>query len=427
MEHNLKIIVFDDDPTGSQTVHGCSLLLDFSSNNLKAGLADSGPLLFLITNSRALEPAQVVELFTTICKRLKPLLAELNRPWLVVSRGDSTLRGHTPLEQELICRLLGPFHANLLVPAFPQGGRTTLAGQHLLHGEPVHLSPFGKDRRFAYNSSDLGQWLEFKSGGRLKAARIKNLHAADSLADLAAGEWVVVDAQTPQDLDDLGKSLRQELLEAGKQHFCQSAASLLNGLAQSPAIQFSLAQLPPRRGPGLVLVGSYVPLADQQLELLLAETSCRGVEFPVDQWLENPAIKPLDLGLGLQRQQLSAIAAAGLTPVLFSSRGERQAISADQQNQLALAMAELALSLPPPLAYLIAKGGTTSFTLLRDGLGLQRLRLLGQLLPGLSLLQAQPAHPIWGEMPIVTFPGNLGDASSLQECWQLLEQWRLGA
>lgn len=122
MEHNLKIIVFDDDPTGSQTVHGCSLLLDFSSSNLKAGLADSGPLLFLITNSRALAPAQVVELLTTICKRLKPLLAELDRPWLVVSRGDSTLRGHTPLEQELICSLLGPFHANLLVPAFPQGG-----------------------------------------------------------------------------------------------------------------------------------------------------------------------------------------------------------------------------------------------------------------------------------------------------------------
>ena len=251
------------------------------------------------------------------------------------------------------------------------------------------------------------------------------MHAADSLADLAAGEWVVVDAQTPQDLDDLGKSLRQELFGAGKRHFCQSAASLLNGLAQIPAIQFSLAQLPPRQGPGLVLVGSYVPLADQQLELLLAEPSCRGVEFPVDQWLANPASKPLDLGL--QRQQLSAIAAAGLTPVLFSSRGERQAISASQQNQLALAMAELALSLPPPLAYLIAKGGTTSFTLLRDGLGLERLRLLGQLLPGLSLLQAQPAHPIWGEMPIVTFPGNLGDASSLKKCWQLLEQWRLGA
>jgi len=175
----------------------------------------------------------------------------------------------------------------------------------------------------------------------------------------------------------------------------------------------------------MVLVGSYVPLADQQLELLLAEPSCRGVEFPVDQWLANPATTPLELVL--QRQQLRSIAAAGLTPVLFSSRGERQAISASQQNQLALAMAALALSLPPPLAYLIAKGGTTSFTLLRDGLGLERLRLLGQLLPGLSLLQAQPAHPIWGEMPIVTFPGNLGDATSLKQCWQLLEQWRIKA
>lgn len=121
MEHNIKIIVFDDDPTGSQTVHGCSLLLNFSSSNLAAGLADPSALLFLITNSRALEPEQVRDQLQLICARLKPLLENYQRPWLVVSRGDSTLRGHTPLEQELISAGLGPFHANLLVPAFPRG------------------------------------------------------------------------------------------------------------------------------------------------------------------------------------------------------------------------------------------------------------------------------------------------------------------
>ena len=84
-------------------------------------------------------------------------------------------------------------------------------------------------------------------------------------------------------------------------------------------------------------------------------------------------------------------------------------------------MAKLALSLGPPLGFVIAKGGTTSFTLLRAGLGLDRLQLLGQLLPGLSLVQPQPHHPIWGDLPIVTFPGNLGDATSLRQCWQLLE------
>ena len=122
MASSPKIIVFDDDPTGSQTVRGCPLLLDFSTASLQAGLADPSPLLFLLTNSRALEPEQVRQQLTALCQRLKPLLAQLERPWLLVSRGDSTLRGHTPLELEVIRSELGPFAANLLVPAFPQGG-----------------------------------------------------------------------------------------------------------------------------------------------------------------------------------------------------------------------------------------------------------------------------------------------------------------
>ena len=95
MASSPKIIVFDDDPTGSQTVRGCPLLLEFSTANLQAGLADPSPLLFLLTNSRALEPEQVRHELKALCRRLKPLLAQLTRPWLVVSRGDSTLRGHT--------------------------------------------------------------------------------------------------------------------------------------------------------------------------------------------------------------------------------------------------------------------------------------------------------------------------------------------
>ena len=55
MASSPKIIVFDDDPTGSQTVRGCPLLLEFSTANLQAGLADPSPLLFLLTHSRALE------------------------------------------------------------------------------------------------------------------------------------------------------------------------------------------------------------------------------------------------------------------------------------------------------------------------------------------------------------------------------------
>ena len=409
-----KIIVFDDDPTGSQTVRGCPLLLEFSPSGLAAGLADPSPLLFLLTNSRALEPDEARLHLRQLCRRLRPLLDQLDRPWLVVSRGDSTLRGHTPLEHDVIRAELGPFHASLLVPAFPQGGRTTCQGVHLLHGQPLHQTPFSQDRRFSYPSSDLPVWLEHNSAGAIAAAQVIRLSSAAGLEQLQAGDWAVLDAADPQDLDAIGSAVIAELAQ-GRRHLCQSAASLLNGLSGIRSRLLGPAELPPIQAGGVVLVGSHVPLTDQQLTALLEEPQCTGVEFSLDSDARDwPALTA----------ELEVIRAQGRTPVLFSSRGERSGLSPQQQRQLASAMAQVVLGLEPPLGYVIAKGGTTSLTLLAEGLGFQQLRLLGQLQPGLSIVQPEQPHGRFGALPVVTFPGNLGDQDSLRRCWQQLEQLR---
>ena len=413
MASSPKIIVFDDDPTGSQTVRGCPLLLDFSTASLQAGLADPSPLLFLLTNSRALEPEQVRQQLTALCQRLKPLLEELQRPWLVVSRGDSTLRGHTPLELEVIRSELGPFAANLLVPAFPQGGRTTKGGVHLLHGEQLHHSPFALDRRFGYPSSDLPQWLEHKTAGAIPATSVTRLKPADSFVQLEIGQWAVVDASSPNDLHVIAEQVLAELAK-GRKHLCQSAASLLNGLSGMPSELLEPAELPPIAAPGLVLVGSHVPLTDAQLADLLGQPGCCGVEFSLDEPQVPAALTA----------QLQQVLSTGITPVLFSSRGERPGYTPARQRELALQMAQVVMALEPPLGYVIAKGGTTSLTFLQRGLQLQQVRLLGQLLPGLSLVQPAVPHPRFGRLPVITFPGNLGDQTTLSRCWQLLEAAR---
>ncbi len=413
MASSPKIIVFDDDPTGSQTVRGCPLLLEFSTANLQAGLADPSPLLFLLTNSRALEPEQVRQELTALCRRLKPLLAQLTRPWLVVSRGDSTLRGHTPLELEVIRAELGPFAANVLVPAFPQGGRITRDGVHLLHGEPLHHSAFARDQRFGYPSSDLPQWLQHKTAGAIPADSVVRLKPADSLAELETGQWAVLDASSPTDLDLIGERVLAELA-LGRKHLCQSAASLLNGLSGMPSVLLEPGEVPPIAAPGLVLVGSHVPLSDSQLADLLEQPGCSGVEFSLDEPQEPSAL----------RDQLQQLLSTGITPVLFSSRGERPGYSPAKQRELALQMAQVVMDLEPPLGYVIAKGGTTSLTFLQQGLQLQQVRLLGQLLPGLSMVQPPLPHPRFGRLPVVTFPGNLGDQTTLSRCWQLLEAAR---
>jgi uncharacterized protein YgbK (DUF1537 family) len=188
----LKIVVIDDDPTGSQTVHGCPLLLRWDAADLAAALRHPSPLMFVLANTRALAPAEARQRVGQIAGALAPLLAEaveqgVCRHWLMVSRGDSTLRGHFPLEVEAIATGLGPFGATLLVPAFLEGGRTTVAGMHQLDGRPVHETAFARDRLFGFGSSYLPEWVEEKTGGRLAADQVQRLDL--ELMEAAAVAW----------------------------------------------------------------------------------------------------------------------------------------------------------------------------------------------------------------------------------------------
>ena len=473
MAERLKVVVFDDDPTGSQTVHSAPLLLRWDAGTLAAGLQHPSPLLFLLANTRALDAAAALERVQAICCALKPALEQavaagwIDR-WLLVSRGDSTLRGHFPLEVEAIAAAFGPFDGTLLAPAFLPGGRTTVGGVHYLHGEPVHTTPFAADRLFGYRSSDLPAWVEEKSAGRIAAEAVQRLTLAeleaaqrdpaaglaalsDRLSALEGGAVLAVDAEHPGQLEALGEAVRAVTSPAGssaageagapprlpRRLLFQSAASLLNGLVPLPPQPRDAAGLAALRRrdaaglplPGLVVVGSHVPLADAQLQPLLAEPGCGGVELPVPKLarvLEGP--EPAALLASLQRAwaaQLQQQLNAGRTPVLYSSRGEVSCRSAAERRRLGLAlaalMARLVAALEPQLGYVISKGGITSHTLLEQGLGAAAVELQGQLSAGLSLVLTPPIDGRPG-LPVVTFPGNLGDAGGLRQAWGLLEQ-----
>ena len=453
----LKIVVIDDDPTGSQTVHGCPLLLRWDAGTLAAGLAHPSPLLFLLANTRALAPAAAAERVREICRALRPALeramaAGTISSWLVVSRGDSTLRGHFPLEVDVISEELGPFDATLLVPAFLEGGRTTVDGVHLLQGRPVHESPFASDGLFGYTCSFLPDWVEEKSGGSIPATAVdrigwRELEAGGPallrhLARLESNVCVAVDGASTQQLAALAAAVRA-LIAPGdgrpRRFLFQSAASLIQALASlppQPLAPAALAALRRRGGdgplPGLVLVGSHVPLADRQLERLLASPGCVGVELAVakiQRLLEGP--EPAGLLASLEQawaRRLEEVLAGGHTPVLYTSRCEARCRHAAERRELGLVlaglMARLAAGLAPGLGYLISKGGITTHTLLADGLALDHVELQGQLLPGLSLVLAatEPVpggHP--GPLPVLTFPGNLGDGDTLWEAWRWME------
>jgi uncharacterized protein YgbK (DUF1537 family) len=118
-----KIIVLDDDPTGSQTVHSCLLLMQWDVDTLRQGLRDDSPIFFILTNTRARSPQAAGQVTRQVCQNLKQAIAQEGiAEFLVVSRSDSTLRGHYPIETDVIAAELGPFDAHFLIPAFFEGG-----------------------------------------------------------------------------------------------------------------------------------------------------------------------------------------------------------------------------------------------------------------------------------------------------------------
>jgi uncharacterized protein YgbK (DUF1537 family) len=185
MTQRPKIIVLDDDPTGSQTVHSCLLLTRWDVETLRMGLADAAPIFFVLTNTRALAPDAAAQITREVCQNLKVAIsAESIQDFLVVSRSDSTLRGHYPVETDVIAEALGPFDAHFLVPAFFEGGRITRDSIHYLMVDgiptPVHETEFAQDSVFGYRYSYLPDYVEEKTAGKIPAAQVERLRSASS-------------------------------------------------------------------------------------------------------------------------------------------------------------------------------------------------------------------------------------------------------
>ena len=431
-----KLIVIDDDPTGSQTVHSCLLLLSWRVETLVEGLQQPANVLFILANTRALPWQEAEARLHTICHNLRLALKRLNlEDWQLVSRGDSTLRGHFPLDAQVLSRELGPFAVLFLLPAFLPGGRTTVGGEHFLHGQPVHLSSYARDSRFGYSTSSLAAWVEQKSSGSIPQTTVTGIyweedvtlnHRLRCLASLPHGAVVTVDASAPEHLHCFGQ-LMQRRRQQGHRDLCWGAASLVNALVDPGPRTMThgdWAGLRRRDGggpqPGLILVGSHQPGADHQLAQLLTNPSVQGLEIPLEHLQHNMASIHGALAAALAR----ALHHERRTVVLYTSRGER--LRGDEPGQLALAkriarfQETLLTPLRSSLGYGISKGGSTSDTLLRHVLGLDRVVLRGQVMPGISLVQP-PSSNAQAGLPVICVPGNMGTDETLLELHQLME------
>ena len=432
-----KIIAIDDDPTGSQTVHGCLLLTRWDAPTLMEALDDPSPLFFVLGNTRGMGAEQAAAVTREICVNLRTALdaraaqGSPVRP-VIVSRSDSTLRGHYPVETDVIAEELGPFDAHFLTPAFFEGGRITRGGTHylIIDGEPVpvHQTEFAQDSVFGFTTAFLPDYVAEKTGGRIPAEQVQHFTLEDVRGELgerltALNDNVccVVDAERQCDLDHFARQVLAAA-EGGKRFLFRSAASLLTALAGLPPQPVPAGEMSRfvRDGrPGVVLMGSHVGTSSRQLEHLRAHTDVVPIEVEVDR-IDTDAD-------GLFAHLVAGVADAFAHDrgvVLFTSRGERRFPSTAERlafgERVSAFLMRLVQGLPRDLGFLISKGGITSNDTLSKGLALTSARVLGQVRAGCSVVRCPADHPHFPELPVVIFPGNVGGPEALTEVYRIL-------
>jgi uncharacterized protein YgbK (DUF1537 family) len=185
-----------------------------------------------------------------------------------------------------------------------------------------------------------------------------------------------------------------------------------------------MAQYKPTAKPGAVLVGSHVKKTTQQLEQLLQEPNAVGIEIDVTQLRNNPSQRESLLSQILQK--VKKVHQSGKTPVIYTSRQELSFATVQERLDFGVAVSSLLMDivkgLPSDIGFLISKGGITSNDVLSTGLNLTAARLLGQILPGCSMVRTPAAHPLFPNLPVVLFPGNVGDAQGLATVYRRLNQ-----
>lgn len=425
-----KIIVLDDDPTGSQTVHSCLLLTCFDKDTLKKALLDKSPIFFILTNTRGMDKQEAVDITRVVCQNIKIALEELKNEKIIinpimVSRSDSTLRGHYPIETDVISQELGSFDAHFLIPAFFEGGRITIDSMHYLIADgkkiPVHETEFAKDSVFGFSTAFLPDYVEEKTNGKIKSNEVVRFLLEDvrndsleKLEKLENNTCCVVDAENQNDLNNFANKLGI-LASKGKKFLFRSGASILTALAnleKQAVLPEDMNKYVLNNKAGIALIGSHVKKTTTQLNELLKLPSIKAIEVDVEKIEANPNELLNDLIIQINKahnENWNIAIYTSRVEKVFKNKKERLDFGIQVSNFLM----EIVQNLPKTIGFLISKGGITSNDVLSKGLKLQTSYVLGQILAGCSVVKCPDSHKQFPNLPVVIFPGNVGDDYAL--------------
>ncbi|MER6066609.1 four-carbon acid sugar kinase family protein [Streptomyces sp. NPDC001792] len=439
-----RLVVLDDDPTGTQTVADVPVLTSWTVDDLRWALRQDSSAFFVLTNTRSLSPEDAAARNREVVRALQEASEAEGTGYVLASRGDSTLRGHFPLETDVLAEELtelgiGTPDGIVLVPAYIEAGRLTVGSRHWMRTTdgllPVGESEFARDATFGYRSSSLPEWVEEKTDGRVPADEVLRItlddlrgggpeHTARMLSSLRDGRTAVVDAVCDDDLRVLALALA-EAEEKGSRLLYRVGPSFVRARAgQSGRPPLTPTELHRLRGDsphGLIAVGSHVSLTTRQLDRLRERGGITEFELDValllDEERRDAHITEVAAAAAAALESSDAVIRTSRTLVTGADADDSLAISRRVSAALVKAVRRVNEARRP--AFVIAKGGITSSDTATHGLRIRRAWARGTLLPGIVSLWEPVDGPAAG-IPYIVFAGNVGSDDALADTLDLL-------
>lgn len=451
IQQGRRVVLLDDDPTGTQTIADLPVLTSWSVPDLQWALQQQTTGFFVLTNTRSLSETDAAERNRQVVDALHQAATAEQVSYVLASRSDSTLRGYYPLETDVLSQELAArgtvVDGVVICPGYVEPGRLTIDSVHWTRTPegmiPVSQSEFAKDASFGYRSSDLRDWVAEKTGGRISRDEVATITLTDIrvggpdrvgeiLAGLRNDRPVVVD--TVEDADQQVVVLALLHAEAaGKNFIYRIGPSFVRARtgqrptppADAQRLRQILATQPtdaddtrPATKHGLITLGSHVGLTTRQLDRLRDRGKIIELELDVPTLLDDSARDRHVNDVAAQSARVLQNNDAESDVVIRTSRtlvtGDDAVSSLVIARTVSAALVgtvrEIVSQIRP--SFVLAKGGITSSDTATVGLGITRAWCRGTMLPGIISLW-EPVTGLAQGIPYIVFAGNVGDDDAL--------------